>query len=174
MFSVGHGQTTNFLLFSLDLNAILIKTASLWVSWNNRNEVWKKRKCCALVRTFTSHQFNLGLNPLSGAISELNLFGSRPLLERVFFVLFNFNFFFTRFDRVLRFHPPPPSLKCFQIIIWSRLGEEESHCGCTTALPLNHYIYLFYPSLLGPENTWLWATFNYCKILCNCLCLPYA
>ena len=100
----------------------------------------------------TSHQFNLGSNPESAAISELNLFGSRPLLERFFFLLFNLNFF-TRFDRVLRFHPPPPSLKCFQIISRSRLGEEESHCGCTTVLPLNHYIYLFYPSLLGPENT---------------------
>ena len=59
----------------------------------------------------TSHQFNLGLNPGSGAISELNLFGSRPLLERGFFVLFNFNFFFYHLRPSTPVSPPSPLLK---------------------------------------------------------------
>jgi len=85
-------------------------TLLIWVSWNNRNEFWKKRKCCALVRAFTSHQFNLGLNPGSDAMSELNLFGSRPLLERFFFLLFNFNFFY-QLRPSTPVSPPSPVLK---------------------------------------------------------------
>lgn len=59
------------------------------------------------MRAFTSHQFNLGLSPGSGVISELNLFGSRPLLERAFFFYYLILMFFTRFDRVFRFHSLP-------------------------------------------------------------------
>ena len=86
MFSVGHGQTTNFLLFSLDLNAILQKTASLY-QFEKAGIIAMKFERKEMLRTGKGIYLPpiLGFNPRSGAMSELNLFGSRSLLERFFF-----------------------------------------------------------------------------------------